>query len=145
MFIFIHKFQNLSKFKEMTLTLNSLIFLEKMMIRKSYSIKYKLSVLRYVDQTSPNHACRTFHLSPSMISRWRRQEHSLLSIDTKRCHLPGAGRPLSFPDEELELSNWINETRSCRYPIAHSDVRETMLNLVHDKTQSFKASNGWLC
>lgn len=113
-----------------------------MIARKSYSIKYKLSVLSYAEQVSSSEACRLFHINPSMLCRWRQLKSRLLTTDNRRRHLPGAGRPVSFPAEEIELSTWIKETRACGYPVTYSDLKDKMSHLVHDI--SFKGSNGWL-
>src|SRR5690606_31812996 len=65
-----------------------------------------------------------FNLSSSMISRWRLQKLRFLSTDSKRFHLPGAGRPLSFPELERKLSRWIVENRASGYPVTYSDIKD---------------------
>lgn len=109
--------------------------------RKSYTSQYKLKVLDYADIKSNTEACERFNISPSMISRWRAKRDAL-STSRKTCKRVGnSGRPVSYPDCERELYQWLLNERDLLHPVTYADLREKMLELT-DK--GFKASSGWL-
>ena len=116
-------------------------FFLKMIPRKSYTVQYKLSVLSYADVNTATAACKRFHINPSMISRWRKQLPILLDVDNKLCRRVGnSGRPVSHPDAERSLNNWISTERERLYPVTYLDAKDKMIELSGD---GFKASTGW--
>lgn len=120
-------------------------------IRKSYSVKYKKAVVDYVNRLGrASDAARLFHINPSMISRWKKQYHTMLDhSDKKRYRLGTPGRHVAHPKKENLLYHWITEERQQGYVVNLVDVRHKMLALISnsypDQHQSqFRASTGWL-
>ena len=114
------------------------------MPRKSFTIQYKISVIEFALEFSAKKASSTFHIHPSMISRWIKQRHDFLSLHKKELtkrRLGSPGRKVSFPAQEILLNQFIQRARGQGFPVSYRKIQTEMKAICPSQ---FKASYGWL-
>ncbi len=122
----------------MTISLPNKIII---MIRKSYTVKYKISVIEYASNNSITAAVHRFKIHRSMISRWMKQQGMLKkSVPTKR-RIGNPGRTVAFPDQERSVYDYITASRANHHPVSYAEISQKMKSIC---PREFKASTGWL-
>ena len=112
---------------------------------RSYTIKFKLEVLRYALNHSKAEASRRYGVHRKLVQTWCRQEDELLSTSSSRRRLPGAGLKARYADIDEELYQWLLEQRQSGHRVSGKRLRREALRLHAEKgDQLFKASSGWL-
>ena len=111
--------------------------------RKSYTNKYKISVLIYAEIHGVADASQRFQIHHSMIYRWLAKSLHLLTENPKSRRTGTPGRKPLFKNEEALLYEWIMSQRAQFMPVSYSDIQHLMLELVGHQRR-FKASLGWL-
>ena len=82
-----------------------------MIPRKSYTVHYKLVIVRMVENYSISALSRKFNISKSNICKWKQQKERLSSITNQLCRKIGSGRKVSNPEAEEQLYSWTIEKR----------------------------------
>ena len=111
-----------------------------MIPRKSYTVHYKLEILRMVDNHSISVISHKFNIAKSNICKWKQQRVKLRSINNQMCRKIGSGRKVSNPEVEEQLYSWTIEKRDQLYPLTLKDICNEMKRINSDS----KASTGWL-
>ena len=74
-------------------------------LRKSFTLKTKLKVIQFAQLHSNAQASREYHIHPSMVDRWRKQEATFLNFPSQKAKRPGSGRKAKFPELEIQLQS----------------------------------------
>ena len=123
-------------------------------LRKSFTLKTKLKVIQFAQLHSNAQASREYHIYPSMVSRWRKQEATFLTFPSQKAKRPGSGRKAKFPELEIQLQSWLNGSIQKNHFITQGVIQLEMLRLeggreiiqhqYQPETLNFKASSGWV-
>ena len=117
--------------------------------RKSYTVLFKLKVIKYADQQSVYEAASVYGVTEKMIREWRKNKKRLMECNNKanRCRVKykiSSNNHRARLDEMLK--NWIDSLRERDMPISGQQIQAKAREF-HSLAQencSFSASNGWL-
>ena len=115
--------------------------------RKSYTSKFKLSVVRYAEEHNNCAAAREFTVSESNVRLWKRDKLKLEQMPRNKRALRGSDA--HFPEMERELLVYVEEKRSAGLAVSPQQLRLKAKMLArkvqHDINayKSFKASQNW--
>ena len=118
--------------------------------RKSYDLKFKLSVIEHAEKTSNREAGRKFQIDESMVRRWHKTkeqiEKSVAKGDlSKRKRIEGAGRKPCLGSIEEALMEKICNEREEKQNVSCKLITLWALELARENgLTSFGASRGWL-
>ena len=107
---------------------------------RSYTIIFKLEVVRYAFNHSNADASRRYGVHRKLVQMWYHQESELLLTLSSRKHLPGSGLKAQYADRDEESyqqpsGNWFSGKH----------LRREALHVHAEKgDQPFKTSKGWL-
>lgn len=76
---------------------------------RSYTIKFKLEVVKYALSNSKEKASRTFGVDRKLVQTWCQQDSELVTFSSSRKHLPGGGMKAKFGDIDEDLYQWLLE------------------------------------
>ena len=115
--------------------------------RKTYSISFKLKVIKHAKATSLHKTSKDFGIARKRIREWKQSEKTLreaLELGKRKNRL-GAGRPCEYPDIDAQLHVWVCERREagCRVTGTQIQKEARRLHLLKGN-QSFKAGSQWL-
>ena len=110
----------------------------------AYTASHKLRVLDHALVSGSSVACRVFGIDASMLCSWRQRGDVLRSADGTCRRVGRPGRPVTHPELENVLYQWVMNQRGWYLPVTYSDIQEKMLELVEPLRGTFKASNTWL-
>ena len=85
---------------------------------RSYSIDFKLEVIRYAETNSNHAASKKYIIDRNSIRDWRRKRDKIEELKVersggaKRQRLDGGGRHLTSEEKEENLLEWIFDRRS---------------------------------
>ena len=120
-----------------------------MATRKSYTILFKLKVLKYAADHTTYAAAKVYQVTEKMIRYWRTLKPRYVQADKKnsRCKLKYRISNTNHRAtlDEL-LMNWINRLRERDMTISGSDIQHKAREF-HAQTENptlFTASSGWL-
>lgn len=111
------------------------------LIRKSYSISYKLKVIQHHSLSGSSQAstCKHFSLAPSMLSRWLRDHHKFQAEPRKSMCKPGSGRHVQHPLSEILVNRWIADRRTEGHCVTYTHILTQMRTL-----SGIEVTHGWL-
>lgn len=112
-------------------------------VRNSYTVKEKLSAIKYAKAHGNRAAGREFNVSESCIRDWRKIETRLMNMNRKK--RANRGKSAKYPELEQELFNYIVDKRKQGYCVSTTQVRLKALDLAKSMagTSDFKASVKW--
>lgn len=116
--------------------------------RYSYSVSYKLKVVKFADQHSLQQTADYFSVDKSLVSRWKRNRHCLEASGSRKKKRIGEslGRKPHNDDLEVELVAWIEERRGRRLRVTLNEIRQHALQYGSRQHggREFRTSRGWL-
>uniref|UniRef100_A0A915DBB2 HTH CENPB-type domain-containing protein n=1 Tax=Ditylenchus dipsaci TaxID=166011 RepID=A0A915DBB2_9BILA len=93
--------------------------------RRNYSAEYKLEAIDWAHKYSINSAAKKFTKGiRSRIQDWLKNEDEIRrqvnssAVGAKRKKLDGGGRPLLRPELDIQLAEWIRESRENKLPMS---------------------------
>ena len=114
---------------------------------KSYTVTFKLQVVREAKLTTQRSAARHFGVDRKQVRAWMSNEDKLLGCPRTRRRLDGAGcKPAISEELEEELLQWLRQLRSARQRVTRKMLMNEASRLyrVHNGDGHFIASEGWL-
>jgi transposase-like protein len=115
--------------------------------RKSYSVAFKMQVIKEAKEKSNRSAAKQFHVAPKRVREWRKQEDQLSRTSRKKRRLDGGGRKPAILGLEEELLQWIRQLRSDKLRVTRNMVKREasrLYRMYNDGEAAFAASDGWL-
>ena len=86
-----------------------------MVKRRSFTLSFKLRVLRYTQDSSISTAAKHYKVSRRCIQKWRLQLEQIQEAKNvtsrRRCQSPSPAKNTKFRDLEFELAIWLNNAR----------------------------------
>lgn len=114
---------------------------------KSYTVTFKLEVIRAAKATSRRAAAKKYRLDPKRVREWLAGEDKLLLAPRTRRRLEGAGRqPLNEAIDEA-IFQWIRQLREARQRVTRKMVMleaKRLHSVQPDGDPQFLASEGWM-
>ena len=120
----------------------------------SYTVAFKLEVVRYAEQSSNHAAGRRYNVSRSSVRDWRKKKPKLeeMMMQTSGCgahrrRLSGGGRKIVDSCTERNLVQWILERKQQGLNISGALIIKKAQSLQKEKeevTNTLSYSRGWL-
>lgn len=115
--------------------------------RSSYTVKFKISAVKYAKEKNISEASRKFEVDRKRIREWVSfYDAGKLQVQApSRKHLSGGERKLRDADIDRDIFEWCSEKRSQRIRVTGKAVfLEAQRRFLAGGITSFKASRGWL-
>ena len=77
--------------------------------RKSYTIEFKRSVIKFAQDNSNGTAAEKYKVDRKRVREWIRNKEKIFDTKSNRMRIDGAGRKLSDESMEEEILRWIHE------------------------------------
>ena len=114
-------------------------------VRTSYTAKFKLEVVKYVEETGKRAAGRKYDVDSKNIRL--RVDHKTSLEKTNKNKQAFRGKELKYPQVETELLQCIRKARAGRFAVSvemfQLEARK-IANKLNISSNEFKASYGWI-
>lgn len=111
--------------------------------RKSYSLTFKLEVIRYADAHSLSSAARKYKIDRKMIREWNKNREDITTQALRKTRRRVRRiRASKWPNLENDLHEWIMQLRLEGRCVTGNMVKQQALEM--SGNLEFSASNGWL-
>ena len=123
---------------------------------RSYSIDFKLEVIRYAETNSNHAASKKYIIDRNSIRDWRRKRDKIEELKVersggaKRQRLDGGGRHLTSEEKEENLLEWIFDRRSKGLRVSRKIIMVKAAKFQEEKEKEdpnitkLTFSQGWL-
>lgn len=117
---------------------------KKLVYRQSYTVKKKLEIIDYADQTNNRAAARFYNINESTVRNFRRQKEALLSMNPQRKSQRGANP--HWPELESELKAYIiNHSEEQGVKVKLKDIKKVAIEIAAKRgIQKFNCSTSYI-